>query len=72
MIRKIQIEFMIIFLVIFGAPKNILFIIKVKIFFLIEWSYRSQLCWLLGLELLVVFEHVVQSLLDLCLYSIYS
>ena len=51
---------------------NILYISKVKIFFLIEWPYRSQLCWLVSLEWLIIIEHVVQSLLDFCLYSICS
>jgi hypothetical protein len=41
-----------------------LFIIQEKILVLIDWSYTSpQLYWLLSLEQLSYFEHIVQSLL---------
>ena len=54
---------------VFKAHMNILFIIKVNIFMLMKWSYRSsQICWVLNLEWLSYFEHVVQSLeyISLC------
>jgi hypothetical protein len=48
---------------VFGAHMNISFIIKVKIFVLIKWSYRSpRFYWLLSLEWLSYSEHRVQSL----------
>ena len=48
----------------FGAHMNILFIIKLKIPFLIKWSYKCpELCWLSRLEWLLYFQHVVQSFL---------
>ena len=46
-----------------GAHMSILFIIKVNFLFLIKRSYRfPQSCWILNLEWLTNFEHVVQSL----------
>ena len=51
-------------LIVFGAHTNTLFITKVKIYVLIEWSYRSsQLCRRLNIGWLSCFEHVVQSFL---------
>ena len=49
---------------------NILFIVKLKILWVINWSYRSppQLCWLLSLEGSTHFEHIVQSLLNTSLF----
>ena len=57
------------FCMIFGASmNNILFIIKVKILMFIEWPYRSpRLCWVLSLEWLLYFEHVIQSIGNTCL-----
>jgi hypothetical protein len=54
MASRIQIEVVATFLIFFGAHMNLLFINKVKIFVLIEWSYMfPQLCLLLNLEWLV-------------------
>ena len=53
----------------FGAHRNILFIIKVKVFEVMKWLYRSsaQLCSLLSVEWLTNCEHIVQSLLSTCI-----
>ena len=70
---QIQMEAIATFLTIFGAHMNISFIIEIKIFVLIRWSYRSpQLCWLLNLEWLSYIEHVIQSILNTCLFGIRS
>lgn len=52
---------------------DILFIAKVNLLFLIEWSYWSpQLCHLLSLWL-TNFEHIMQSLLsETCLLGVHS
>jgi hypothetical protein len=43
---------------------SILFIVKIRILFPIQWSYMSsQLCWLLSLEGLAKIGHVLQFLL---------
>ena len=58
--------FIAICLMIFRTRMNILLSIKVKILVLAKWSYRSSLpqsCWLLNMEWLAYFEHVVQFLL---------
>ena len=48
---------------------NILFIVKVKILELIQWSYNPlQLCRLLNFEWLTKLEHIVQSLLKHMLF----
>ena len=48
----------------FQSSYDILFIVKVKIRFLI-WSYGSpHWCWLLSLKWLTEFEHVVQCVLN--------
>ena len=49
-------------LIIIGAHMNILFMIKVKILVLIQWSYTSpKIMFLLSLERLAYFEHVLLS-----------
>jgi hypothetical protein len=48
-------------LIIVRVHMIILIIIRVKLLVLIEWSL-PQSCWLLNLERLACFEHVVQSL----------
>ena len=56
------------FIVIFGAYMNVFFIVRVKILVLVKWSYRSlRLRCLLKLERLSYFEHIVQSLSNICL-----
>jgi hypothetical protein len=67
--KQIQIMHVVISFINVGAYMNILFIIKLKILVLIKWSYSSpQSRWLLNLEKLANFEHVVQSLLTTCLF----
>ena len=62
-----------IFLVIFGAHLEILFIIKVKILEFIKWPSRFlQLRWLLSLEWLSCFENTIESLLSTCISGICS
>ena len=61
MISKIQIMFVAICLIIVRGHMNISFTIKVKILVLNMWSYRSlQPYWLLSLEWLGNFEHIVK------------
>ena len=58
---RIQITVVAICLKTSGIHTNILFIIKVKNFVLIQWSYWSpQSCWLLSLDWLVYYGHVVR------------
>ena len=65
---EIQIEAVATFLISFGGRMNILSMIRVKILVLVKWSYRSfLLCLLYSLNGDHYFEHVVQSLLDICL-----
>jgi hypothetical protein len=53
----------------FGARRNILFIIKVKVFEVMKWLFKSsaQLCSLLSVEWLTNCEHIVQSLFSTCI-----
>jgi len=68
--KQIQIVPVAIFFILFGDYMNMLSS-KVKILFLIKWSDRSsQLCWLMRLEWLTNFEHVVQSLLNTFLFGV--
>lgn len=57
--------------IISGAPMDVLFIIKLKIFAFIKWLYRSplQLCWPMNREWLSNFEHIVQFLFETFLIS---
>ena len=44
---------------------NVVVIIKVKILTINSWSYKSiQFCWILNLEWLPYFEHIIQSLFE--------
>ena len=53
-----------------GAYMNILIIIKVKILVLIQWSYTfPQSRRRINLKRSAYFEHVVQSLLNTCLFG---
>jgi hypothetical protein len=49
--KQIQIEVVVTFLMIFGVHMNVLFVIKVKIFVLIKWSYRSSPPFMLIIKL---------------------
>ena len=61
------------FLVIFGVRMIILFIVKMKILQVVEWSYTSsQLCWLLQVERLINCDHGVQSLSNTCYFGLRS
>ena len=60
---------------IFGAHLDILFIIKVKTFFLIERSDTSLQLNLLTIDPRIInnfMKHLVQSLLNTCLFGVHS
>ena len=60
------------FVINFGACMNILSIVKVKSIWVIKWLYKPppQLCWLLRLEWPIKVEHVVQILINMCLFGV--
>ena len=67
--------FIVAFLILFKAHTSILFIIKGKIFVLVKWSCRSPstpIIWLLNLQWLSYFEHILHYVFNTHLLGIHS